>query len=151
MMDLNKDRRDIVNELHKQARKHFSRRRVIMKGIDNLWQADLVEMISYAAQNNGYRYLLTVIDTFSKKAWAMAVKKQNCSKTWRMLWRKFLWKVIAKPKNLQTDDGKEFFNNQISSNWCKSNRINHYSTKYVCGNLVSSAHIHKITFNFPPW
>ena len=39
-----------------------------MKGIDDLGQADLVEMGSYETHNNGYRYLLTVIDTFSKKS-----------------------------------------------------------------------------------
>ncbi|KAI8124118.1 hypothetical protein CVS40_5182 [Lucilia cuprina] len=44
---------------------NFVRRRVIMKGIDDLWQADLVEMWNYSKFNNGYRFILTIIDTFS--------------------------------------------------------------------------------------
>lgn len=49
-------KRRLVDELHKQARKNFVRRRVIMKGIDDLWQADLVEMNSYSKFNKNYAY-----------------------------------------------------------------------------------------------
>lgn len=73
------EKRAIVNELHSQARKKFLRRRVIMKGIDDLWQADLVEMGNYSAYNRGYRYMLTVIDTFSKYAWAESIKSKAAS------------------------------------------------------------------------
>ena len=38
-----------------------------MKGIDDLWQADLLEMGNYSTINNGYKYLLTVIDTYVDK------------------------------------------------------------------------------------
>ncbi|XP_037899197.1 uncharacterized protein LOC119643788 [Glossina fuscipes] len=102
-MDLNKDKRDIVNELHKQARKHFRRRRVVIKGIDDLWQAGLVEMISYTVQNNGYRCLLTVMATFSKKAWAMAVKNKTAQNVTNAMKRIFE-KSHGKPKNMHTDD-----------------------------------------------
>ncbi|KAI8120097.1 hypothetical protein CVS40_8601 [Lucilia cuprina] len=63
------EKRELVNELHSQARKNFKRRMVIMKGIDDLWQADLVEMGNYSIYNKGFKYLLTVIDTFSKYVW----------------------------------------------------------------------------------
>lgn len=74
------EKRAIVNELHSQARKNFLRRRVIMKGIDDLWQADVVEMGNYSTENNGYKYLLTVIDTFSKYAWTESLKTKTASK-----------------------------------------------------------------------
>jgi len=62
-------KREIVNELHGPSRKNVQRRRVITRGINDLWQADLVEMGAFSKSNDGYRYLLTVIDTFSKYAW----------------------------------------------------------------------------------
>jgi hypothetical protein len=34
-------------------------------------------MGEYSSDNNGYRYLLTVIDTFSKFAWALPVKTKS--------------------------------------------------------------------------
>ena len=60
---------DVVNEVHKHARKNSERRRVTVKGIDDFWQANLVEIMAYESFNTIYRYLLTVINTFSKKAW----------------------------------------------------------------------------------
>lgn len=34
----------VVNEIHKYARVNFPRRRVIQKDIDDLWQADLIDL-----------------------------------------------------------------------------------------------------------
>ena len=67
----------VVRELHKQVTKNYPQRRVQMCGIDETWQADLVEMIPYFKINKGFRYLLTVIDIFSKYAWAVPVRSKN--------------------------------------------------------------------------
>jgi hypothetical protein len=57
---------DIVKELHKPARKKFKRRRIIIKGLNETLQADLAEMIPYAKENQQFKYILVVIDCFSK-------------------------------------------------------------------------------------
>lgn len=118
-------KRDLVNELHKQARKNFKRRRVVMKGIDDLWQADLVEMGDYSTYNKNYRYLLTVIDTFSKFAWAAPLKTKTALEVTNVM--KEIFNLGRVPKNLQTDDGKEFFNQHFSK-LMNDYKINHYST-----------------------
>ncbi|KAJ8914231.1 hypothetical protein NQ315_003595 [Exocentrus adspersus] len=41
----------LVNELHKPARRNYPRRRTIIKGLDDLWQSDLAEMGNYAKDN----------------------------------------------------------------------------------------------------
>ena len=56
--------------LHRTARKRFRRRKYMVRKMDFQHQADLVEMISYARDNAGYRYLLAMIDIFSRYAWA---------------------------------------------------------------------------------
>lgn len=61
---------EVVNEIHRPARKKFRRRRVIVKGLNDLIQGDLVEMIPYAKINKGFRYILVVINVFSKFVWA---------------------------------------------------------------------------------
>lgn len=71
------DRLEIVEELHKPVRKNFKRRHVILKGLNDLYQADLCEMIPYAKVNKGFRYILVVINTFSKFVWALPVKRKN--------------------------------------------------------------------------
>lgn len=119
-------KRQIVEELHRPARKTFKRRRVILKGLNDLYQADLVEMIPYAKENRGYRYILVVINAFSKYVWAYPVKR----KTGKMV-SEAINKVFSTsktiPKNLQTDMGKEFYNAEFRRLMNKF-VINHYST-----------------------
>jgi len=52
---------------------------VITRGINELWQADLVEMGAFSKLYDGYRYLLTFIDTFLKYAWGEALKSKNAN------------------------------------------------------------------------
>jgi len=73
-------KRDIVNELHRPSFKNFPRRKVIVNGINDLLQADLLKIRAYASSIKGYRYLLTVIDTFSKYGWGEAIKLKNAEK-----------------------------------------------------------------------
>ncbi|KAL6416454.1 hypothetical protein ACFW04_013454 [Cataglyphis niger] len=60
------EKRRLVEELHAPARRNFPRRRVAVRGYDDLWQADVVEMRPYARLNKGHNYILTVIDALSK-------------------------------------------------------------------------------------
>ncbi|XP_066602694.1 uncharacterized protein [Prorops nasuta] len=98
---MSKEKVQLVKELHRSARKNFPRRRVIIKGYDDLWQADLVDMRAYTHQNKGNQYILVVIGTFSKYAWAEPIK----NKTGNIVIKAF-GKIIKsrKPKNVQTDD-----------------------------------------------
>lgn len=115
----------VVNELHRSVRKNFIRRRVIQKAIDDLWQADLVELQPYSDKNNGYRYLLTVIDTFSKFAWAIPLKTKTAVDTTTAM--ESILKGKRKCLNLQVDNGKEFYNKSFKALMYKYN-INLYST-----------------------
>ena len=63
--------------LHKPARRRFIRNHTYVAGIDAQWQADLADMQGIARQNGGMRYLLTVIDVFSKFAWAVPVHSKD--------------------------------------------------------------------------
>lgn len=117
-------KRQLVEELHSPVRKTFKRRRVIIKSIDDLWQADLVDMSAYAKQNKGFHFLLTVIDCFSKYGWVVALKDKSGRNVKNALTSIFDQGRI--PKNFQTDDGTEFFNKDIKS-LLKQYNINHYS------------------------
>lgn len=119
-------REQIVNELHRKARVNFPRRNVVIKGIDDLWQIDLVEMIPYAKENKNFKYLLTVIDTFSKFAWAKPIKKKDAHSTTKAM-KEIFQKSGRHPKNLQSDAGKEFYNKDFK-NLMQKYKINHYST-----------------------
>lgn len=119
-------KQSVVDELHSQARKNFKRRSYIMRGINDTFQADLIEMIPYAKINSNFRYILTVIDTFSKYAWAMPLKNKTGDEVSKAM-QKIFDKDKRIPKNLHTDEGKEFYNKTFQ-NLMRAYNINHYST-----------------------
>jgi len=55
---------ELAEELHKPVVKKFRKRKVYVKGIDEIWAADLIEMQVYSDYNDGVKYLLTIIDVF---------------------------------------------------------------------------------------
>lgn len=116
----------VVDELHKPARKNFKRRRVIIKGLNDLFQADLVEMIPYAKFNRGFKYILIVINAFSKFTYARPLKNKTSHEVTKAM-RSILSEIKVMPKNLQTDQGKEFFNTNFAT-LMKKYKINHYAT-----------------------
>jgi len=92
---------------------------------------DLVEMQNYAKMNRGFKYFLSIIDIFSKYAWAIPLKNKSANEVHHSL-SKFFKKStphldLAKVKNVQTDQGKEFFNSKCSTLF-KALGINHYCT-----------------------
>src|SRR3977135_763534 len=92
--------------IHKPARKRYSTRHYVTSGINHQWQADLVDKQAFAQSNDGFKYILTVIDMFSRRAWAEAVKSKN---TGNMI-AAFLniFESGEKPIKLQSDQGFEF-------------------------------------------
>jgi hypothetical protein len=71
--------------------------------INETLQADLVEMIPYAKENQQFKYILVVIDCFSKSVWAPLKTKNSIDVSTAM--ENILLKVKPPPKNLQTDNG----------------------------------------------
>lgn len=119
------ERRRVTRELHAPVRRRYSRRRTVIKGYDDLWQADLVEMIPHAKDNRGYRYILMVIDAYSKFLWAVPVKNKTGNEVTDGM-RQILQQGRV-PHNLQTDHGKEFYN-ETFQRLMREYKINHYST-----------------------
>ena len=60
--------------LHKPVRRRFQRNHDVSAGKDDLWMADLIDMKKFAEWNQGFNYILLVIDTFSKYVWLQPLK-----------------------------------------------------------------------------
>jgi len=124
------EKRQLVEELHAPARRNFPRRRIIVRGYDDLWQADVVEMCSYSRLNKGHKYyILTVIDMLSKYAWAVPLKSKSGNEMSETV-AKIIGDDKRCSKNFQTDRGKEFYNASVQK-LMKKHSINHYSTYSV--------------------
>ena len=61
--------KDLGYTLHKQRRRHFPTLPVKVFNVEEQWSSDLVEVVNISKQNRGFKYLLTVVDVFSKYAW----------------------------------------------------------------------------------
>ena len=58
-----------AEKLHKSVIKKIKRRKVYARFKDNIWTPDLAEMGSLSSKNRNVKYLLCVIDFFTKYAW----------------------------------------------------------------------------------
>jgi len=108
--------------LHKPVRKNFPRRKTFAKGIDDLFQADLADMQNLSRFNDGYRFILTCVDVFSKRAFAIPLKDKRGPSVAEAFEKIFENRV---PVLLQTDRGSEFLNTQVQNVFKKFN-IKHY-------------------------
>ena len=95
--------------LHKPARRHFQPNHIFVGGIDAQWQADLADMQGLARQNDGMRYLLTVINVFSKFAWVEPVKIKDAPAVTASYWKVLNGAALHCLRRPQTDKGKESF------------------------------------------
>ena len=111
--------------LHKPVRKTFRRRRTYSKGINDLFQADLADMSALSRQNDGNRYLLTCIDVFSKRAWAVPLLNKSGDNVKRAFEKIF---EDAMPNMIQTDKGTEFLNSTVQALFAAHN-IKHYTSE----------------------
>lgn len=103
-----------VNELHRAARRRFTRQRTQMRGIDDTLQADLVEMIPYARLNRGMRYILTVINIFSKKAYAVPLRRKTGAEV-KVALEHVLKSLGHSIRHIHTDRGREFYNGTVQT------------------------------------
>jgi hypothetical protein len=96
-------------------------------GVDEIWSADLVDMQYDSKDNNGFRYLLTVIDVMSKFAWAVPLKDKT-GKSVAAAFEKIMKESDRKPMKLWVDKGTEFYNN-VMDKLLKENTIDRYSSE----------------------
>ena len=113
-----------VPKLHKPKRKNYLRRKIIVNHIDEIFAGDLVKMLKFSKMNKSYRYLLTCIDIFSKFAFVIPLKDKK-----GIAIKNALEKIFKKrkPQFLWTDNGKEFYKNQVND-LLEKNNIKLYST-----------------------
>ena len=116
----------LADELHKPIRRNFKKRRVIVNHIDEIWTSDLVEMQKFSKWNKGIKYLLMVIDVFSKYGWIVPLKDKK-AETVTLAFTK-IFKEGRIPKFLWTDKGSEFYNRHMKALLDKHN-IKLYSTE----------------------
>ena len=60
--------------LHKPVRKSFPRNLYNVTNIGDVWEMDLADLSSISKYNDKFKYLLNVIDIFSRYVWSIPLK-----------------------------------------------------------------------------
>src|SRR6185437_14126060 len=118
---------------HRPAVRHAVRRsRMLSSGLGRDYQADLVDMQKHSRINRGMRFILTVIDIFSKKAFARALKRKmgaNVRDALQSIWEEGGPSQPTQSNariTMATDMGKEFLNAPVQK-WFSERGIHHFT------------------------
>ena len=98
---------------------------MVAKNVGDIWAADLVEMNSLSKFNKGFKYLLMVIDVFSKYGWIIPLRTKTGAALEIALKQIFKERI---PTSLWSDKEKEF-NNKTMKEQLKKNGVILYSTE----------------------
>ena len=94
--------------LHRPIRKKFARLHYNVTNIDDVWEADLCQLTSLKEENDGFAYLLVVVDILSKYAWLEPLRDKS-TRTVASAFEKIIKRANGRvPVTLQTNRGKEF-------------------------------------------
>lgn len=115
---------ELAFTLHKQVRRNWKRNKILVSTLDEQWQIDLAFMREFSSQNDGYQYILTVIDCFSKFAWAKPLKRKDPDEIIDSFKDIFAYR---KPLMIQSDKGKEF-DNKTFREFLKKHGIHYFTT-----------------------
>ena len=117
---------EFADEIHHHVKRKFKRRKVIVTGLDEIWGMDLASMESFASYNNGYKYILCIIDVFSKFAWCIPLKNKTAASILTAV-KDVVSESKRQPEKIWVDRGSEFYNKDFKS-WATKNKITIYST-----------------------
>jgi len=93
------------------VKKRFLRRKVIVSGPTEMFDADLLDLNVIKGQNHKKRYLFTMIDVFSKKVYACAISTKSANAVAECLEKILNENSNLVIKSIRTDHGKCFFVN----------------------------------------
>lgn len=96
-------------QLHKPIRKRFKRRTVVVSGPNEMIDMDLLDLKNVKGQNYSKRYLLTMIDVFSRKAFACALKNKTAEHVLKCFRHILTQHPSLNPRSVRTDHGKYMY------------------------------------------
>ena len=116
-----------INEIYSKApKKYYATNKTNVYFIDDIWSLDILDLKDYGPENNrGYRYVLVTIDNFSKYGWTIPLKNKN-AQTIKDSFENIIISSKRKPYLIESDRGKEFYNN-IFQDFLNKNNIKLYS------------------------
>ena len=116
-----------IDEIYsKGPKRNYAANKTNVYFIDDIWSLDILDLKDYGPGNNrGYRYVLVIIDNFSKYGWTTPLKNKN-AQTIKDSFENILINSKRSPNLIESDKGKEFYNH-IFQDFLNKNNIRLYS------------------------
>ena len=111
----------LAEELRKPIIKKFKKGKVYSAFKNNIWAADLVDMQLISKFNKGFRFLLCVVDIYSRYAWVVPLRDKKGASI-ANAFQSILKKYNRKPNKIWVEKGGEFYNRSMKS-WLEKNYI----------------------------
>ena len=139
-----KNIKKFINEIYsKPQKKYYSTNKTDVYHIDDTWSLDILDLKDYGPENNrGYRYVLVIIDNFSKFGWTVPIKNKN-AQTIKDSFENISINSKRSPNLIETDRGKEFYNN-IFQDFLNKNNIKLFSRNSSYGAVFAERFNHTI-------
>ena len=99
-----KENEELTNELHKPIIRKFEKRKIYSSFKDNIWGVEFADMKLISKYNKGIKYLLCVIDLFSRYAFVIPLKDKKGT-TVVNAFQSILNKSKRKPNKICVDQG----------------------------------------------
>ena len=122
-----------INEIYsKPPKENYVKNKTDIYHIDDIWSLDILDLKDYGPENNrGYRYVLVIIDNFNKYGWTVPLKNKK-AQTIKESFENIIISSKRKPNLIESDRGKEFYNN-IFQDFLNKNDIKLYSRNSYLG------------------
>ena len=120
-------RQNVTSSLHRQVRKRFPTRRIVVHYPYQIVMSDLIDYShnKMPYKNNGFRYIMIFICCFSKLAWAEPMRRKTGLESMLAI-EKILSRMKESPQSLVTDQGLEYYDHRVQKMLIRLG-INHYS------------------------
>ena len=116
---------ELAKERNKTILRKFEKSKVHSSFIDNIWGANLADMQLISKFNKGIRFLLSVIDIYSKYVWVVLLKDEK-GITITNAFQQILNELNRKQNKIWVIKSSEFHSRSMQS-WLEDNDIDVYS------------------------
>ena len=112
--------------LNRPLRRKFKRNRIVPTQCDAQWDMDLADVSNLEKYNDGIKFLLVVIDLFSRYLWVQPLKGKTHQDILKGL--QDILRQGRKPESARSDKGSEFVNRWVNK-FMKGLDINHFTSQ----------------------
>ena len=104
----------------KPSKKNYATNKTDVYHIEDIWSLDILDLKDYGPENNRkYRYVLVIIDNFSKFGWKVPLKNKNAT-TIKDSFENIIITSKRKPNLIESDRGKDYYKKIFKTSWIKT-------------------------------